>query len=64
MKSKRFLIQDTDSQLHHGDGHVIQAKDMKTARGIHSEYYGCTIFRVRELRPFEFAGTKGMTFEN
>lgn len=64
MTTKRFLIQDTDSQVHHGDGHVIRAASMKQARAIHAEHFGCTIFRVRELDSAEFAGTKGMTFED
>ena len=63
VNTKRFLVQDTDSQLTMGDGHVIQAKDVRTARLIHNEHYGCHIFKIRELEPFEFAGTKGMVFD-
>jgi len=61
---KRFLVQDTDSQVMNGDGHVIRAETMKEAKAIHWEYYGVRIFKVLQLEPHEFCGIKGMTFEN
>ena len=61
---KRFLVQDTDSQRTNGDGHVIQAQSMKEAKVIHWEYYGVRILNVIQLQPHEFAGIKGMKFND
>ena len=61
---KRFLVQDTDSQRTNGDGHVIQAQSMKEAKAIHWEHYGVRALNVIQLDPHEFAGIKGMTFND
>jgi hypothetical protein len=61
---KRFLVQDTDSQRTGGDGHVIQAQSMKEAKAIHWEYYGVRILNVIQLQAHEFAGIKGMKFND